>query len=83
MFQLTVIHPRVPTPKSSVAVPTETALPVAALEKTVKPMHALMSHHHVDERPAQTLVDHYLEATIADRAPTVITGGSKLYTRTV
>lgn len=84
---LTVIHPRLPTPKSSASVPTETSAtsaPAAAVEKTVvgavKPAHAQLSHQHVDMRPAQTIVDHYLEATMADRTQAVVAGGSHAVT---
>lgn len=45
----------------------------------VKPAHVQLSHQHVDMRPAQTIVDHYLEATMADRTQAVVAGGSKFY----
>lgn len=73
LLQLTVIHPRVPTPKASAPVPTEA--PVQTVDKQV-PAHLLLSPQHV-KSPVHTIVDHYLE-TKNDHSQTLVAPTSKI-----
>ncbi|XP_022199172.2 calsyntenin-1 isoform X1 [Nilaparvata lugens] len=86
---LTVIHPQSAAAVAAAAAAATTKVaPVAAQEAVVaasekpagdKVAHALLSQHHVEMRP-QTIVDHYLEATISDRTQAVVAGGSHAVT---
>lgn len=72
-FQLTVIHPRVPTPKASPA-PTE---PPVQNEDMPVVAHLQQSVQHV-KSPVHTIVDHYLEAKMSDKAHAVVAPASEL-----
>lgn len=73
LLQLTVIHPRVPTPKASAPVPTEA--PVQTVDKQV-PAHLLLSPQHV-KSPVHTIVDHYLDTKMNDHSQTLVAPTSK------
>lgn len=79
---LTVIHPRVPTPKAaSVAPSTEPAAVhslVVGMDKQV-PAHLMLSQQHV-KSPVHTIVDHYLDAKLGDSAQAVVAPSSHAVT---